>query len=188
MCTVQTRPCLVPSTPPMCPSTYCRRAQLPACLPLALLSGGLNSSNSGRLALLMAVSKLNLLSHCSAVLLKFMCVLRANVLVVLCCCCRPARGDWVGLVGETFGDSSVRAMRQRMRDSPIGQQILADRPRVTVRKHALVSGGMCQESVSVLVTHKIAFDAEHSSFCGGSFEPLLRALCRQLAAQTPAMD
>lgn len=44
---------------------------------------------------------------------------------------RPARGDWVGLVGETFGDSAVRSMRQRMRDSPTGRQILADRPRVT---------------------------------------------------------
>jgi hypothetical protein len=38
----------------------------------------------------------------------------------------------VGLVGETFGDSAVRSMRQRMRDSPTGRQILADRPRVTV--------------------------------------------------------
>jgi hypothetical protein len=55
--------------------------------------------------------------------------------------CRPARGDWVGLVGETFGDAAVRAMRQRMRDSPTGRQILADRPRVTV---SLLSGGWGQ--------------------------------------------
>lgn len=50
-------------------------------------------------------------------------------------CCRPARGDWVGLVGETFGDAAVRAMAQRMRDSPTGRQILAERPRVTVSTH-----------------------------------------------------
>lgn len=47
--------------------------------------------------------------------------------------CRPARADWVALVGETFGDAAVRAMAQRMRASPTGQQILAERPRVTVR-------------------------------------------------------
>jgi hypothetical protein len=46
-------------------------------------------------------------------------------------------------VGETFGDSAVRAMRQRMKDSPTGQQILAERPRVTVSGTAIssVSGG-----------------------------------------------
>jgi hypothetical protein len=54
-------------------------------------------------------------------------------------CCRPARGDWVGLVGETFGDAAVRAMAQRMRDSPTGRQILAERPRVTVSAHLPLS-------------------------------------------------
>ena len=44
-------------------------------------------------------------------------------------------------MGETFGDAAVRAMRQRMRDSPTGRQILADRPRVTV---SLLSGGWVQ--------------------------------------------
>jgi hypothetical protein len=49
-----------------------------------------------------------------------------------CLACRPARGDWVGLVGETLGDTAVRAMAARMRGSPTGRQILAERPRVTV--------------------------------------------------------
>lgn len=46
--------------------------------------------------------------------------------------CRPARGDLVAVVGETFGDAAVRSMAARMRASPTGQQILADRPRITV--------------------------------------------------------
>lgn len=47
--------------------------------------------------------------------------------------CRPARGDLVAVVGETFGDAAVRNMAARMRANPVGQQILAERPRVTVR-------------------------------------------------------
>lgn len=47
---------------------------------------------------------------------------------------RPARADWVALVGETLGDGAVRRMAQRMRESPSGRQVLAERPRVTVRQ------------------------------------------------------
>jgi hypothetical protein len=72
------------------------------------------------------------------------CVLGCAGLNPCPCCvfvfCRPARGDWVGLVGETFGDAAVRAMAQRMRDSPTGRQILAERPRVTVSTCDLVLG------------------------------------------------
>eukprot|EP00878_Enallax_costatus_P029202 GHUV01031645.1.p1 GENE.GHUV01031645.1~~GHUV01031645.1.p1 ORF type:complete len:173 (+),score=14.24 GHUV01031645.1:765-1283(+) len=49
--------------------------------------------------------------------------------------CRPARGDLVAVVGETFGDAAIRNMAARMRASPTGTQILADRPRVTVSQH-----------------------------------------------------
>jgi hypothetical protein len=38
----------------------------------------------------------------------------------------------VAVVGETFGDTAVRNMAARMRASPTGRQILADRPRITV--------------------------------------------------------
>ncbi|WIA35249.1 hypothetical protein OEZ86_003709 [Tetradesmus obliquus] len=44
---------------------------------------------------------------------------------------KPARGDLVAVVGETFGDAAVRNMAGRMRASATGRQILADRPRVT---------------------------------------------------------
>ncbi|KAF6264315.1 coenzyme Q biosynthesis protein Coq4-domain-containing protein [Scenedesmus sp. NREL 46B-D3] len=44
---------------------------------------------------------------------------------------KPARGDLVAVVGETFGDAAVRNMAARMRASPTGRQILAERPRVT---------------------------------------------------------
>lgn len=46
---------------------------------------------------------------------------------------RPARGDLVAAVGETTGEWLLPAMRDRMRRDPVGQQILAERPRVTVR-------------------------------------------------------
>lgn len=45
----------------------------------------------------------------------------------------PARGDLVAAVGETWGEGSVRLMRDRMRADPEGRRILAERPRVTVR-------------------------------------------------------
>ena len=48
------------------------------------------------------------------------------------CNCRPARGDLVAVVGETFGDAALRAMAARMRSSPAGREILEQRPRVTV--------------------------------------------------------
>jgi hypothetical protein len=95
-------------------------------------------------------------------------------------CCRPARGDWVGLVGETFGDSAVRAMRQRMRDSPTGQQILADRPRVTVSSSATMcdsdySASLCVSEIVCTALSEGGVVALWSS---------LRALPRRSAAFT----
>lgn len=43
----------------------------------------------------------------------------------------PRRADLVAVVGETTGVSALRAIRDRMRRSPEGQELLALRPRVT---------------------------------------------------------
>ncbi|GBF95722.1 hypothetical protein Rsub_08704 [Raphidocelis subcapitata] len=44
---------------------------------------------------------------------------------------RPARGDLVAAVGETWGLGAARLMRDRMRADPKGREILAERPRIT---------------------------------------------------------
>ena len=46
----------------------------------------------------------------------------------------PWRGDLVAASGETTGLPAIRAMRQRMRASETGRQILAERPLITVRR------------------------------------------------------
>eukprot|EP00891_Asterochloris_glomerata_P007861 jgi/Astpho2/7861/fgenesh1_pm.00117_%23_26_t len=43
----------------------------------------------------------------------------------------PARADLIAALGETTGDSALRAMRSRMQANTTGRQILQDRPRVT---------------------------------------------------------
>lgn len=102
-------------------------AQYPTHVPLSIVQKGAVAGLSALGALLRCV--VGLTSPAASFLCHPSPAHTPNTLLHLC---RPARGDWVGLVGETFGDSAVRAMRQRMRDSPTGRQILADRPRVTV--------------------------------------------------------
>ena len=46
---------------------------------------------------------------------------------------RPARADLVATVGELTGTSAFRRMHNRMQTSPSGRDVLAERPRVTVR-------------------------------------------------------
>ena len=54
---------------------------------------------------------------------------------------RPARGDLVAVVGEAWGAAAARGMRDRMRADPEGRRILAERPRVTVRRGGGGGGG-----------------------------------------------
>ena len=45
----------------------------------------------------------------------------------------PARADLVAALGETTGYAALVNMRDRMRASASGREVLRDRPRVTVR-------------------------------------------------------
>ena len=64
----------------------------------------------------------------------------------------PRRADLVAALGETTGAAALSNMLARMQSSPGGRQILAERPRITVRRACLgcgLSAGVMVLSLSV---------------------------------------
>ena len=51
----------------------------------------------------------------------------------------PRRADLVAALGETTGAAALSNMLARMQSSPSGRQILAQRPRITVRRACLAA-------------------------------------------------
>lgn len=52
----------------------------------------------------------------------------------------PRRADLVAALGETTGAAALSNMLARMQSSPSGRQILAERPRITVRRRVPACG------------------------------------------------